>query len=399
MESRIPSRAIPKAFLGRRGAARGGSTSAGGREGRSGLPAVTKTAALVYVIVCVCVALYFGRVANGADHDKLPVPKVMNKPNFSLSTRDVGSAASRKDARGDDLPPEPEVMNQSKWIISTRDANGAVSREGTRGNDLLPVHGQAPKRPGLRAAPEKCEATSRGHFDSIYRQGGWGRRQKAARDFYGNAQWPPQKARLKSASGPGSDLGYATHNSLQIVRRTISKYNLSTMLDVPCGDVNWILDSFETDTVNLYVGLDITRDVVDANNARFAHHNNKHFYVWDATECVIPEVLGGTSGARPFDLVHVRDVIQHLPLQMGVKYFCNIFKSGPRYLITTTYPNASENRDIAEGKWYRNNLSLEPFSFPPGDDCIRTHPKMEPDVTCVFDLSRPWVKTFISTKC
>jgi hypothetical protein len=30
------------------------------------------------------------------------------------------------------------------------------------------------------------------------------------------------------------------------------------MIDVPSGDVNWVLDSLETDTLPLYVGLDIT---------------------------------------------------------------------------------------------------------------------------------------------
>ena len=111
------------------------------------------------------------------------------------------------------------------------------------------------------------------------------------------------------------------------------KFNIKSMIDVPCGDVNWIHDSFETDTLPLYVGLDITIVVpsLKINNQRFGHHNNKEFYIWDATECALPKFHNGTSGEeQSFDLVHIRDGIQHMHLDQGVKYFCNVFKSGAK---------------------------------------------------------------------
>ena len=56
------------------------------------------------------------------------------------------------------------------------------------------------------------------------------------------------------------------------------------------------------------------------------------------TECVLPKYQNVTaSEEQSFDLVHVRDVIQHLTLDQGVKYFCHVFKSGAKVLITTTY--------------------------------------------------------------
>jgi hypothetical protein len=79
-------------------------------------------------------------------------------------------------------------------------------------------------------------------------------------------------------------------------------------------------------------------------------------------------------------------------------YICNIFKSGAKVLITTTNDKGI-NTDIGESGWYENNLSMEPFSFPAGDSCIKTHPELERELTCVYDLTKPWVVAFITSKC
>ena len=71
---------------------------------------------------------------------------------------------------------------------------------------------------------------------------------------------------------------------------------------------------------------------------RFAHHNNKRFEFWDATECIFPRFINGTTNTEQvFDLVHIRDVIQHLILDQGLKYFCNAFLSGVKVLVTTSH--------------------------------------------------------------
>ena len=254
-------------------------------------------------------------------------------------------------------------------------------------------------RPLVVVVPNQCHSPSRGHFDSIYAKGYWTVKMKTPSDFYGDATWPPPEIRKISASGKGSYLGYATTTSLQIIKDTITKYNIKSMVDTSCGDANWILDSWETDSLPLYVGLDVTSAVIELNKLRFAHHSNKQFHFWDATACIIPKFQNGTK-KQSFDLVHVRDVIQHLHIEQGVKYFCNVFKSSPRVLITTNFAEGNKNSDLStEGSFYKNNLLLPPFSFPKVDTCTPTHPKIEGDVTCVWDLTEPWVKDFIATKC
>ena len=223
---------------------------------------------------------------------------------------------------------------------------------------------------------------------------------KSPDDFYGDSQWPPKAIRQRSASGQGSFLGYTTETSLQILKETIRKHNIKSMVDIPCGDVNWIFDSFETDSLPFYVGLDVASKVIEVNKKRFAHHKNKEFYFWDASQCTIPHFLNGTTGEEEtFDLVHVRDVIQHFSLDLGVKYFCNVFKSGPKFLLTTTFQGGG-NRDVKDSDYYKNDLSKEPFSFPAAESCVPTHPKVESDDTCLYDLRNArWVSEFIEKKC
>ncbi|KAL7487657.1 hypothetical protein ACHAW6_013227 [Cyclotella cf. meneghiniana] len=206
----------------------------------------------------------------------------------------------------------------------------------------------------------------------------------------------PEK-RMVSASGGGSYLGYNTQTSLRVIKETIEKFNVTSMIDIPCGDVNWIFESFVTDSLPLYLGLDVANAVIEVNKRRFAHHKNKIFAFWDATECTLPKHKLKEQ-PTPFDLVHVRDVIQHMGLDRGIRFFCNVFKSGPRVLIATTF-RYSHNREIGEGDFYQNNLSKEPFSFPDNATCTPTHPAHEHDLTCVYDLSEPWVQQFMLSKC
>lgn len=250
--------------------------------------------------------------------------------------------------------------------------------------------------------PNQCDAQARNQkFENIYLNGRWGSKLLSPSDFYGDAHWPPSPVRRMSASGGGSELGHASETSLKIIKDVIAKYNVTSMVDIPCGDANWIFDSFETDSLPLYVGLDIVRPVIEVNKQRFAHHKNKQFLFWDAISCTLPKFQNGTrvDEHQPFDLVHVRDVIQHMNPRQGVQYFCNVFKSEAKILITTTFPGGFNRPNVREGGAYKNDLEAEPFSFPKSGSCTPTHPGHESDNTCVYDLSEAWVKEFIANKC
>ena len=60
-----------------------------------------------------------------------------------------------------------------------------------------------------------------------------------------------------SGSGIGSDLGQMTSEDRAWLISIIKEHNVTTMIDVPCGDVNWQLGAWETDSLTAYIGLDI----------------------------------------------------------------------------------------------------------------------------------------------
>jgi hypothetical protein len=265
---------------------------------------------------------------------------------------------------------------------------------------LAPSAGSGSSRmPILR--PNTCPHVSKtSAFDKIYDKAEWGGPVQNASDFYSDAAWPPKKR--GSASGPGSDLGYATQVSMQVLQGAIRRYNIRTMIDVPCGDANWIFDSLETDTMELYIGLDIVKRLVEVNAARLAHHSNKIFRHWDGAKCPFPKIVQGTV-ERAVDLVHARDVLQHLPLPQGIQFLCHVFQSGARVFVTTSFLGSKTNKAIHEGDFFHNDLTGAPFNLPAPKDntivtCTLTHPTMERDHTCVYDLTQPWVADWIVEK-
>jgi hypothetical protein len=99
------------------------------------------------------------------------------------------------------------------------------------------------------------------------------------------------------------------------------------------GDANWILDSYVTDTLPLYIGLDIVSAVIKVNQQRFSHHNNKRFMFWDATLFDFPKFYNhslGNNQVQSVDMIHVRDAIQHLTLKL------RLIQKFPRAVIIKT---------------------------------------------------------------
>jgi hypothetical protein len=295
----------------------------------------------------------------------------------------------------------PMSSQQDSKELSLLDLSPALSAEGVIVAAESGSSSAAPMIPILR--PNVCPyMTSRtaAAFDKVYETSLWGHPIQNASDFYSGAAWPPKER--KSASGTGSQLGYSSQVSLQVLQGAIRKFDVNTMIDLPCGDANWIFDSLETDTLELYIGLDIVKRVVEETAARLAHHSNKIFRHWDGAKCPLPKIVYGTV-ERSVDLVHARDVLQHLKLEQGIQFLCHVFQSGARVFVTTTFPRNGNNRAIQEGEFYLNDLSAAPFNLPaPKNDntvtCTPTHPKHELDETCVYDLTQPWVAAWIAEK-
>jgi len=184
-----------------------------------------------------------------------------------------------------------------------------------------------------------------------------------------------------SASGIGSDLGKNfTRGHLRFLMRQLERLPIATMLDAPCGDVNWQTTAWAVDSLKAYVGLDIVRRVISLDRLRFAHHSNKRFAHWDVAACPLPRISwgGGSSGSEAVDLILLRHVLQHLPLERAAMALQHAVRSGTRYIVATTFLPAGtggarlsgRNSHTHEGGWFSNDLTAPPFSLHAPDECL-----------------------------
>lgn len=162
---------------------------------------------------------------------------------------------------------------------------------------------------------------------------------------YANNYWGSHE----SVSGPGSTL-----NQTKIVRdeivKIISVYDIKTLLDIPCGDFNWL------SKVNLdieYIGADIVRDIISLNNDKYKSLNKKFIHL-DIISNNLPEV----------NLILCRDLLVHLNNKQVKKAIDNIKNSNSKYLLATTFTDVYENVDILTGEWRPINLCIPPFNLP-----------------------------------
>ena len=168
----------------------------------------------------------------------------------------------------------------------------------------------------------------------------------------------------ESRSGPGSTLE-ETKLLREEIKKLIVKKGIKSVVDIPCGDFHWMKEIvFNFDS---YIGGDIVEKAIETNNERYSNSRIK-FIHFDLVNDTIPEG----------DLLIVRDVIGHFPLEDGKKIIENILKSKCKYLLSTTWANKRdnvwskcspgdvhrENEGVDFGRFYPVNLMAAPFNFP-----------------------------------
>lgn len=167
-------------------------------------------------------------------------------------------------------------------------------------------------------------------FTKIYQKNGW-------RDS-------------ESLSGTGSNYD-ETRNIINKLPTIFKKYEINSLLDLPCGDFNWMKN---VDLSNIdYIGGDIVKEVINKNKKQYSK-SNIDFKEINIIEDDLPKV----------DLVFVRDCFVHLSFKDVKKSLKKIKESGSKYLITTSFVGRNKNKDIATGEWRTLNFQIEPFNLP-----------------------------------
>lgn len=166
------------------------------------------------------------------------------------------------------------------------------------------------------------------------------------RHIYQKNHW----AGHSSVSGSGSGLSQ-TERIREMLPEIIEKFQIKTMLDIPCGDFSW-MKHVDLGGVH-YTGADIVDELVTRNNSNYSDAS-KTFTKLDILKDPLPAV----------DLIFCRDCFVHFSNEDIFTALENIKASDAGYLMTTTFTQSEENEDIITGDWRIINLQKPPFSLP-----------------------------------
>jgi hypothetical protein len=164
-------------------------------------------------------------------------------------------------------------------------------------------------------------------FNEIFNQNVWGSNQ--------------------SVSGPGSTLE-ATKILRTKLRYTFSLLGIRTLVDAPCGDMNWMrhIDY----NFAKFIGIDIVQVLIE-NLRKESFPAHYHFQVNNIITDILPVA----------DAVFCRDCLVHLPFN-SISSVQSLWKSaGFKYAFVTTFPNHLVNVDCAIGHWRPLNMEVAPF--------------------------------------
>lgn len=148
--------------------------------------------------------------------------------------------------------------------------------------------------------------------------------------------------------GAGSTLG-RTKEIRRALPGVIERLQIKRLLDVPCGDGNWMSD---VDIDVKYFGMDVSGRNVAIANARPWKIKRRKIRQGHAINDPWPEV----------DAVMCRDFFQHLNFAQIHALLNKIKKSGARYLIGTSYTKL-KNREIGPKLYRPINIEVAPFNF------------------------------------
>ena len=188
---------------------------------------------------------------------------------------------------------------------------------------------------------------------------------KAFNQHYNSAYWgrrPEDDDDDGSLSGSGSTRKINRTRNL-FLAFCVLKLNVKHIYDI-CGDCNWQKDFMKLLPDREYFGVDASEKALSIARSpnRLLPNMKIAEKAYDMTkDC--PELENPKE-----TLFLVKEVVQHLPLELGVSLIKNIKNRGVRYLAIThhdpaIFPEAIFNHNIEIGLFYPNNMSSYPFNF------------------------------------
>jgi SAM-dependent methyltransferase len=167
--------------------------------------------------------------------------------------------------------------------------------------------------------------------------------------YYRTNHWGGAESR--SGKGSSKDRGVFLAGRLPMFLQSLG---VQSILDVPCGDLNWMSDFPLGDIA--YIGADIVPEMIENN--RKTHPGIGEFVCLDACHDPLP----------PADLIFCRDMVIHLPNDLVARFIMNVARSRASWLICTRFLGpigpTNINGEIGVGEFRAVDLCEPPFSLP-----------------------------------
>lgn len=184
----------------------------------------------------------------------------------------------------------------------------------------------------------------------------------------------------ESISGAGSEL-HQTETLRKELVQLFKKFGIKTVLDIPCGDFNWM--RFTDLTGIQYTGADIVEKLIEENSKKYGGMKDVRFLTLDLLRDPLPSS----------DLIMTRDCLVHLSNRDILKALKNIANSGSKYLLTTHFTETAVNKDILTGEWRSINLQKEPFLLPEpllviNEGCTENNGAFSDKTMSLWDISK-----------
>ena len=130
------------------------------------------------------------------------------------------------------------------------------------------------------------------------------------------------------------------------------------LLDLPCGDLQWMSHFLKSRSDIDYTGMDIVPALIVKHNKTYIDNPNIHFQHFD----IVKNEIGDS-----YDLVICRMMLQHLLNMDVLKALYHFSSSKSLYFAATTFPYVEKNDELVpiHGRARFLNLEKPPVNLSP----------------------------------
>ncbi len=190
--------------------------------------------------------------------------------------------------------------------------------------------------------------------------------------IYNNSYWKNQTN--GSRSGSGSNVS-STKNIILELNKLIKEKNIKSILDIPCGDWNW-MQKLNLKNVS-YLGGDIVDEIIKENNIKFSSDRIK----FESIDIIFDKLPDS-------DLIIIRDLLVHLKDNEIFDFFKNIKKSNFKYIAITSFDHILQNtKGTIDDNWRPLNLTIAPFYL--------RQPEIKLDDSCNGTFNEKFKKLYV----